>query len=254
MTQTLLAIPNISEGRDAAKVTHIAGTDALLDVHIDPDHNRSVLTYGGDPDDVTRSVAAMIERAVSTLDIRTHIGAHPRFGVVDALPFVGDGAEKAATGLVWTVAEGCGVPVHYYGRVASDHRTLPQLRRWLRETSPLAHPSAGVICIGVRDPLIAFNANLDASLADAKRMATEVRDEHVRALAFDLPSRGLVQVSMNLVAPHIVGPRNAFDRIEGNVVDCEIVGLVPDGTDTTGLPLRAPARTVTDALRSAQRT
>lgn len=236
MTQTLLAIPNISEGRDAAKVTHVAGTDALLDVHIDPDHNRSVLTYGGDPDDVTNAVAAMIERAVSTLDIRTHTGAHPRFGVVDVLPFVGDGAEKAATGLVWTVAEGCGVPVHYYGRVASDQRTLPQLRRWLRETSPPAHPSGGVICIGVRDPLIAFNVTLDASLADAKRIAKEIRDENVRALGFDLPSRCLVQVSMNLVAPHIVGPTEAFERINATSVDCEVVGLVPDGTDTTGLP------------------
>ena len=76
-----------------------------------------------------------------------------------------------------------------YGRVSSDGRTLPQLRRWMRETEPVAHPSAGVLCIGVRDPLVAFNVNLDAPLAAAKRIAMDVRGEHIRALAFELPSR-----------------------------------------------------------------
>jgi glutamate formiminotransferase len=254
VSATLLAVPNISEGRDAAKIAYVAGEDALLDVHIDPDHNRSVLTYGGDAAAVTRAVAAMIERAVSTLDIRTHTGAHPRFGVVDVLPFVGPDAERAATGLVWTVAEGCGVPVHFYGRVASDGRTLPQLRRWLRETKPLLHPSAGVICIGARDPLVAFNVTIEASLADAKRIANQIRDLHLRALGFELPSRGLVQVSMNLVDPLHVGPKEALARLAAKIVDCEIVGLVPDGVATDGLPLRTPARTVSDALRNAQRT
>lgn len=237
---TLRAIPNISEGRDTDKVAYIAGRDALLDIHSDPDHNRSVLTYGGSFDEVTQAVAAMIDRAVSTLDIRTHTGAHPRFGVVDVIPFVGDCAADAATGIVWTIAEGCGVPVHYYGRANENNRTLPELRRWLRQTKPLAHPSAGVICIGVRDPLVAFNVNIDATLDEAKAIAKSIRSDAIRALAFDLPSRGLVQISMNLVAPHIVAPKQAFERIDANVVDCEIVGLVPDDVDLSGLPFRDP--------------
>ncbi len=236
----LRAIPNISEGRDAGKVAYIAGADALLDVHSDPDHNRSVLTYDGEPERVQEAVAAMIERAVSTLDIRNHDGVHPRFGVVDVLPFVGDDAIKAATGLVWTTAEGCGVPVHFYGDAHSEHRTLPELRRRLKETKPPAHPSAGVICIGVRGPLVAFNVNIDATLDEARAIAKRIRGDHIRALAFELPSRGLMQVSMNLVAPNALGPRQALELIDANIVDCEIVGLVPDGVDVEGLPSRRP--------------
>jgi glutamate formiminotransferase len=232
---SLRAIPNISEGRDTALVSRIAGTDALLDIHSDPDHNRSVLTYEGD--DLTTAVAAMIERAVATLDIRTHSGAHPRFGVVDVLPFVGDGADHAADEITWTIAQTVGVPVYRYG---SD-RTLPELRRWLRTNEHETHPSAGVICIGVRGPLVAFNVNIDATLDEARRIAKAIRGPNVRALAFDLPSRGLVQVSMNLVAPYELGPKEAFAMIDANVVDCEIVGLVPDGISTDGLPFRASA-------------
>ena len=206
-------------------MAYIAGTEALLDVHSDPDHNRSVLTFDGSFDQVTTAVAAMIERAVSALDIRTHTGAHPRFGVVDVLPFVGDDAVKAATGLVWTTAEGCGVPVHFYGDVHSERRTLPELRRWLRETKPLAHPTAGVMCIGVRGPLVAFNVNIDATLDEAKQIAKRIRSDKIRALAFDLPSRGLVQVSMNLIAPEEIGPDEALDLIDAKIVDYEIVGL-----------------------------
>jgi glutamate formiminotransferase len=236
---TLRAIPNISEGRDTKLVAHVAGRDALLDIHSDPDHNRSVLTYEGSLDDVTQAVAAMIERAVTSLDIRTHTGAHPRFGVVDVLPFVGPSAEQAATGLVWQVAEGCGVPVHYYGRVHSENRTLPELRRWLRETDPPAHPSAGVMCIGVRDTLVAFNVNIDATPDEARAIVRAIRSPQIRALAFDLPSRGLVQISMNLGDPLRVGPREAFERIDANVVDCEIVGLVPNEISLEGLPIRS---------------
>jgi len=248
--EILLAIPNISEGRDIDKVARVAGGSALLDVHSDPDHNRSVLTYGGSPGDVTRAVAAMIERAVATLDIRAHTGAHPRFGVVDVLPFVGPGAERAATGLVWQVAEGCGVPVHFYGKAHSQNRTLPELRRWLRETKPPAHPSAGVLCIGVRDPLVAFNVNIDATLDEAKAIARAIRSDEIRALAFGLPSRGLVQISMNLTDPLRIGPREAFTRIDANVVDCDVVGLVPDELldDLEGLPLRTQPRGVRQAL------
>jgi glutamate formiminotransferase/glutamate formiminotransferase/formiminotetrahydrofolate cyclodeaminase len=96
-----------------------------------------------------------------------------------------------------------------------------------------------VICIGVRDPLVAFNVNIDATLDEAKRIAKAIRGPYIRALAFELPSRGLVQVSMNLIAPYELGPHDALRLIDANVVDCEIVGLVPEGIATAGLPLRA---------------
>jgi glutamate formiminotransferase len=259
-TGVLLAIPNISEGRDAAKIARTAGSErVLLDVHSDVDHNRSVLTYGGEPDAVVAAVAAMIERAVSELDLRKQEGAHPRFGVVDVLPFVPYSvpqgvALKAATGLVWTTAEGCGVPIHFYERAASDGRSLPELRRWLRTERPPAHPSAGVICIGVRDPLVAFNVNFEGSLGGAKRIAQAIRSDEIRSLAFELPSRRLVQISMNLVDPLRVGPATAYDRVVEAlgraITDCEVVGLVPGPVsgELGRLPLRARARSIEQAL------
>lgn len=258
----LLAVPNISEGRDEAKVARIAGAGPeLLDVHSDPDHNRSVVSYGGEPDVVVTAVTAMIERTVAELDLRDQEGAHPRFGVVDVLPFIPysvpeDVALEAATRLVWTTAEASGVPIHFYERAAEDYRTLPQLRRWLRRSKPPAHPSAGVICVGVRDPLLAFNVNFDGPLDEAERVAREIRDAHVRALGFELPSRGLVQVSMNLIDPSITGPAMAFDRVAERlaqpIVDCEVVGLVPEAAiaQLDSVPLRTPARSIEDALRA----
>jgi glutamate formiminotransferase len=257
----LLAVPNISEGRDQDKVARVAGTDpVLLDIHSDADHNRSVLTYGGEPDAVIAAVTALIERAVREIDLREQKGAHPRFGAVDVLPFVPysvpeNVALKAATGLVWKTAETSGVPIHFYERAADDRRTLPELRRWLRETKQPVHPAAGVICVGVRDQLVAFNVNFEGSLDDARRVARDVRGPDIRALGFELPSRELVQVSMNLVNPSNTGPAVAFERVaealSPEIVDCEIVGLVPDAviTQLHDLPLRSPARTLEQALR-----
>ncbi len=256
----LLAVPNISEGRDREKVARVAGEDAaLLDVHSDVDHNRSVLTYGGEPEAVVAAVSAMIERAVRELDLRYQQGAHPRFGVVDVLPFVPYSVQegvavKAATGLVWTTAETIGVPIHFYDRAAEDRRTLPELRRWLRDTEPSVHPSAGVICVGVRDPLVAFNVNFEGLLEEAKRVAVQIRSPDIRALGFELPSRELVQVSMNLVNPTTTGPAMAYARVANAlsqpVVDCEVVGLVPDAviTELEGPPLRSRVRSVEQAL------
>jgi glutamate formiminotransferase len=249
----LLAIPNVSDGRDTGLVRTIAGTDALLDVHSDPDHNRSVLTYGGTPGEIVDALAAMIDRAVTSLDIRKHDGVHPRFGVVDVVPFVTyrateEVARNAMAELAWRVAQGPGVPVHFYGH---GYASLPQVRRALRDHDETAHPSGGVICMGIRDPLVAFNVNLDTTLGNAKLIAMEIRSPGIRALGFTLASRNLVQVSMNLVRPHEVGPRAAFQAVAertNNVVDAEIVGLVPDEVDVSDLPLRAPARTVAQAF------
>ena len=244
---TLLAVPNISEGRRPELVRDIAGhSPTLLDVHIDPDHNRSVLTYGGD---IATTLLAMIDRAVAKLDINAHQGVHPRSGVVDVLPIIayGEPADEAIR-LADRLAREAPIPTYRY----TDD--LPALRRRLRAEHD-AHPTAGVLCIGVRGPLIAFNVNLDADLEAAKAIAREVRRlPGARALAFELPSRGLVQVSMNLVEPATTGPRRAYERISEltpAIVDAEVVGLVPasNAKELEGIPLRTPARTIEDALR-----
>jgi glutamate formiminotransferase len=257
--EVLLAVPNISEGRDERLVAHIAGTPALLDVSSDPDHNRSVLTYGGEPARVVDACVAMIERAVAELDIRRHEGVHPRFGVVDVLPFVpygieDDAAIRAAHDIVWRIAEGPGVKTFFYGAASDERLSLPALRRELRADPPHTHPSAGVICIGVRESLVAFNVNMRGSLDEAEAIAKAIRSTEIRALGFVLPSRGLVQVSMNLVVPLRVGPNHAYDAVAARtdaIVDCEVVGLVPDGVAINGLPMRHPVRFVERALTAA---
>jgi glutamate formiminotransferase len=263
VSDIVLAVPNIAEGRDADLVARIAGTISLLDVHSDPDHNRSVLTYGGPIDDVFDTVYAMIERAVAALDIGSHAGVHPRFGVVDVLPFVPYDADEDAlhervAELRWRIDQGPGVPTFTYGRISDERRTLPDLRRGLRADPPVSHPTAGVICIGVRDPLIAFNVNCLGSHAAAREAATELRAHPgIRALGLDLASRGEVQLSMNLVDLDTTGPGRAFEaavaaaRRHGlQVIDAEVAGLVPQSTSAQfkRLPLRWPVRTIEDTL------
>lgn len=255
--QVLLAVPNISEGHREDLVASIAAHHTLLDVHSDPDHNRSVLTYGGEPNDVLSGCLQMSERAIRDLDLRHHAGVHPRYGVVDVLPFVTylcDAPTAVATARRF--AETASIPVHLYGAVDPRGRTLPELRRRLRSVE--GHPSAGVICVGVRPPLVAFNVNLRGSIAPARQIVRALRSiKGVRALAFELPARRLVQVSTNLIDPIRVGPRLVFERTVAlapghslDVVDAEVVGLVPAPVlpDLDDLPLRTPVRSIERAL------
>jgi glutamate formiminotransferase len=245
---TLLAVPNISEGRDARTIARIAGTDALLDVHSDPDHNRTVLTYGGEEDTVIRAVLEMISQATEWLDIRTHSGVHPRFGVVDVLPLVPyDGDVEEAIDAAETIESRVDIPVFTYG----DERPLPVLRRHLREHRPVGHPTAGVICLGIREPLIAFNVNTASPLERVKAAAVEMRKlAGVRALAFELPSHA--QLSMNLTELAAVGPEVAFGRAVElvDVIEAEVVGLVPAWTlpQFEDIPLVRGARSIEEAL------
>lgn len=240
----LECVVNISEGADADLVAAIGGFagDALLDVHSDADHNRSVLTLVGE--DASRRVA---RGAVARLDIRRHSGAHPRLGVVDVVPFVPlagstmADAEAARDRFVSWVADELGVPAFAYGR----HRSLPDVRRrafhdLAPDAGPSApHPTAGAVAVGARDVLVAWNLWLvEPDLARARQVAAQVRGAHLRALGLAVGDR--VQVSMNLIAPDVVGPAEAWDLVSAlvSVAGAELVGLVP----TSVLERTDPAR------------
>jgi glutamate formiminotransferase len=229
----LECVVNVSEGSRpevVAAVSAVAGPD-LLDVHTDADHNRSVLTLVGE--DAPRRVA---RAAVERLDLRDHRGAHPRFGVVDVVPFVPlagstlTDAEAARDRFLAWIAAALAVPGFAYGR----HRSLPEVRRRaFRDLSPDAgppgpHPTAGAVAVGARDVLVAWNLWLaQPDLARARQVAARVRDRDLRALGLAVGAR--VQVSMNLIAPHVVGPAEAWDRVAAlaPVAGAELVGLVP---------------------------
>lgn len=231
----LECVVNISEGRDLERVADIAGAagSALLDVHSDPHHHRSVLTIVGE--DPVRAVA---ERAVAALDLREHVGVHPRLGVVDVVPFVAlDGAIDVALAARNRFAAWFGlqhqVPCFLYG----PERALPDVRRQaftaLRPDAgpPQPHPTAGACAAGQRGVLVAYNLWLSGDdLTACRAIATAVRGDGIRSLGLKVGQR--LQVSMNLVAPERVGPATAYDRV---VAQAEIRGLQVEGAELVGL-------------------
>lgn len=248
----LECVINISEGRDLALVEQIAAAagPALLDVHSDPHHHRSVLTLVGE--DAARAVASA---AVAELDLRRHVGVHPRLGVVDVVPFVALAGSSTAEAVAarnafahW-LADTHSVPCFLYG----DERTLPDVRRHaFRELAPdtgplLAHPTAGAAAVGQRSLLVAYNVWVAGTdLAGVRAMAAAVRGPAIRALGLEVGER--LQVSMNLIDPIGTGPAAAFDAVAAvagaagaAVTGAELVGLVPEVVLQDIPPQRWPA-------------
>jgi len=262
------SIPNLSEGRDRASIDRIVGVvrqagGRVLDVHVDPDHHRSVLTIVGPPIVAVESVLSMVEIAIGAIDMRRHRGAHPRMGAVDVIPFVPlagstlDECTQIARAAGREIAERFSVPVYLYEAAAMrpERENLADVRRGgLAAVAERARtdagrpdfgpdridPAIGAIAVGARRPLVAFNVNLATSdLHVAKAIASVVRASAgglpgVKALGIPLRSRGLVQVSMNLTDVEATTVPAAFARVTKEsarrgveVFESEIVGLVP---------------------------
>ncbi len=262
----LEAVPNFSEGRDRATIDAIGAALAahaeLLDVHSDPDHNRSVFTLVGDDEGVVAALVTAVSVARHSIDLRRHHGAHPRIGAADVVPVVpiepGDMERARAAAL--RVAERIGaelsLPVFLYGELAPG-RGPAFFRRGgteglaarleAGEVAPDFGPGrlderAGGVIVGARRALIAFNVDLGGvDLEAAKDIASVVRErdggfQGVRALGLDLPSAGRVQVSMNVEDWEASALHEIVARIEaeaaargGRVLGSELVGLMPAG-------------------------
>ncbi len=212
----LLAVPNVSEGREQASVRAIAqaftahGRARLLDVHSDADHHRSVLTLAGAQGELSSALLAGARAAVERIDVGegrnpADIGEHPHVGAVDVMPVVYlDAAQRGAACAEALVAahelgEGLGVPVLLYGELAQG-RARAALRRGgvtrlgerlnvgeLRSDFGPArlHPTAGATLVAAREPLVAFNLELapPASVEDAKRIAHLIREGGLEGLS-----------------------------------------------------------------------
>lgn len=256
----LLAIPNVSEGRDRDRVASMIDTvtsrgSRVLDVHSDGDHGRSVFTVVGTQPSLVDSMTELALSA-SSIDLTTHRGLHPRLGGLDVCPFVPhDGPMSVAVDTARETATAigdAGLPVYLYGAASEDGRFLPDIRKGGLETLigraragfvPDAGPTeidprTGAVCVGARDVLIAFNVFVRCAMTEAKRIAAGVRSTGggpagIRALAFDIASRDLRQISMNLVDPATTGIEAAYEAVlakapAGTVAATEIVGLVPE--------------------------
>jgi glutamate formiminotransferase len=267
---TLECVPNVSEGRRPEIVARLAVAASsapgvrLLDLSSDPDHNRSVLTLAGDAEGLHAGLLSLYESALDAIDLTRHQGVHPRVGAVDVAPFIplGDtpmaAAVAAAERLGEEVARRFGLPVYLYERAARrpERTLLADVRRggfegfpekiadpaWAPDFGPKrVHPTAGVAVIGARFFLIAFNVVLEtADVAVARAIARRVRESGgglpaVRAMGVYLASRGLAQVSMNLVDYRRTPLLKAFERVREEAaslgtraVESEVIGLVPE--------------------------
>ena len=226
------AIPNVSEGRDRARLDRFAaaiagGGATLLDRTADWSHHRAVFTFAGDGARIERAAAALTAAAMAEIDLSTHAGVHPRIGALDVLPFVPLGSASMADAVAIAhavgrqIADTFRLPVFLYEAAARslERRPLEAVRRgglaglaarlrepaWQPDYGPAAlHPTAGAVAIGARGPLVAWNLVLDrADLPLARHIARTIRTSGggllcLKALGLALEHTGQVQVSMNL--------------------------------------------------------
>jgi glutamate formiminotransferase len=248
----LECVLNLSEGRNPTVIDtlRVAAGRSLRDLHADEFHNRSVLTLIHDSDALVHDVRALITSAFGSLDLTHHEGVHPRFGVVDVVPFVALAPESPTRAIElrddtarW-ISQTFDVPTFLYGEVGDVTRTLPQIRRHaFRELSPDFGPPVpsgelGAVAVGARPILVAWNIWLAGVSRDETRaLAKTVRRNEVRALAFR--AGDYTQVSCNLIDPLVVGPSFVYDEVAsrlptgGEIMRCELVGLVPQSVLAT---------------------
>lgn len=282
MPRLVECIPNFSEGRRAEvlkaivdEIVSVPGVQ-LLDKEMDASHNRSVVTFIGEPEAVKKAAFAAIKKASELIDMDVHKGEHPRMGATDVVPFVPisdvtmEECIQLAKELGKDVGTELGIPVYLYEKAATrpDRENLAVVRKGEYEgikieieknpdRKPDFGPSklgkAGAVAIGARMPLVAFNVNLGTSnVSIAKKIANVLRDasggfRYIKALGFEIKDRNIVQVSMNVVDYKQSTIFRAFEMVKREaerygvpVIGSEIVGLVPEDAlfDTADYYLR----------------
>ena len=268
MARIVECVPNISEGKDQNIINAI--TDEvkkfkvrLLDVESDRDHNRSVITYVGEPEEVEKATFALAAKAVELIDMEKHKGEHPRIGALDVVPFVPISgvtmqeciamAERVGK-KIWDELK---VPVYLYEEAAKrpECQNLAEIRKGeyegLKDAISLPnrrpdfgeaklHPTAGATVVGAREPLVAFNVNLGTKdIGIAKKIAQAVRFSSggfrfVKAMGFDIKEKGYVQVSMNLTKYKGTPVFRVYEAIKAEadrygvpIIGSEVIGLIP---------------------------
>lgn len=269
MNTIIECVPNFSEARSSKTLgalreaaSSVSGA-GLLDVHVDVDHNRSVFTLAGEPDAMAEVAFLLASVAVRCIDLNEHDGCHPFMGAVDVIPFVpiknatmADCVELARQ-VGERIAKELNLPVFLYEEAATSahRRNLADIRRggfvgmaekikqpeWTPDFGEcVPHPTAGVVAVGARKPLIAFNINLNTSNIEiAKAIAMAVRGSsgglvYCKALGMFLNERGIAQVSMNLTDYESTPIYRVFEmvRLEAKrygvaIIGSELVGLAP---------------------------
>jgi glutamate formiminotransferase len=263
-------VPNFSEGRRKEVVDKIVYSIRsvpgikILDVEMDPDHNRSVVTFTGGKDNIQEAAFRGARAASELIDLNKHKGQHPRMGALDVLPFVPlsgvtlDDCVEIANKVAARIAKNLKIPVYLYEAAAKrpERANLENVRRGefegLRDAilkddtrypdygPRMLHPTAGATAVGARMPLIAFNINLASKdVQVAKAIAKKIRASSgglpkVKALGFELQARGMVQVSMNITDYTVTHISKVFEAVSEEakvhgveIAESEIIGLIP---------------------------
>jgi glutamate formiminotransferase / 5-formyltetrahydrofolate cyclo-ligase len=257
----LLAVPNVSEGRDRETLEAIErgfSPARFLDLHRDPDHGRAVFTLAAPQGQLAEGLLGGARAAIQRIDLTAHAGIHPHVGALDVMPVVyldeerrGPACAEALTAAA-LVGEELQIPVFLYGELAS--RPEQRERAWIRRGGPpelrrrieagelvpdygpaRMHPTAGAVLAAARPPLVAFNVDLVTDdLETAQRIAAGLRESGgglpgVRALGLYLADRGRAQVSTNVHDHRAVPLRDivAYVRRRAEVSEAELVGLAP---------------------------
>jgi glutamate formiminotransferase len=262
-------VPNFSEGCDPDKVELIANVlktypgVRLIDYSGDSDHNRSVFTFLGKPGDILEAALAASGKALELIDMQKQLGVHPRLGAVDVVPFIPLGKAKMEDAVDVAhlfgkqLYERFGVPVYFYGEAAliAGRQELADVRRGGYEAlaekmsnsndapdvgMPVFNPGAGATAVGARQPLVAYNINLNCDdLRLAQKIASHIREKsggfkHVRAIGVILKSRHLAQVSMNLTNCKETPLKAVYEKVEAlaaergvEILESELIGLAP---------------------------
>jgi glutamate formiminotransferase / 5-formyltetrahydrofolate cyclo-ligase len=271
----LMAVPNVSEGRDLAVLEVIErslGPARFLDLHTDADHHRAVFTLAAPQGQLAEALLGLARAAVAQIDISAHAGVHPHVGALDVMPVVyldeerrGAACAEALTAAA-LVGEELDVPVFLYGELATrpEHVERANIRRGgpaelarriesgelVPDYGPRrAHPTAGAVLASARPPLIAFNVDLvSGDLELAKGIAAGLRESGgglpgVRALGLYLEDRQRAQVSTNVHDHRAVPLRDVVDyvRERAEVAEAELIGLAPRAA-FEGFPDDVPLR------------
>ncbi len=269
MARIIECVPNCSEGRNKEVIEYIADAVravpgvVITDYSSDESHNRSVFTIVGDPDQMAEAAFQFAKACVEKIDMTKHEGAHPRMGAVDVIPFtpVKDVSMDECIELSKKVAERIwtelGMPVTLYEEscTAPHRRNLAAIRKGQFEAMPEKlkdpqwhpdygnqeiHPTAGIVAVGARFPLVAFNINLSTSdIEIANKIAKTIRESSggmkwIKAIGVMLEDRNIAQVSINMINYTKTPMYRVFENVRFEaerygvqIVGSEVIGVVP---------------------------
>lgn len=269
MSKLVECVPNFSEGRRVEvieaivnEVKQVEGVK-LLDVQSDASHNRTVVTFVGEPAAVKQAAFASCAKAAELIDMEQHHGEHPRIGATDVIPFIPvrdvslEECVELANDLGKEIAEKLDIPVYMYEAAAkkTERKNLPDVRKGQYEGLKTAileparkpdygpvrmHPKAGATVVGARQFLIAYNINLSTSdVKIAKKIANTIREakggfKYCRAMGIMIEERNVAQVTINMINYEGTPLHRVFETVKNeaarygvNIIGSEIVGLVP---------------------------